>query len=272
MSSLMQQLARYPRHIRYPSEIVDHLNGTMRAIFMGYAEDPYKLRSRDIKDWFVMRVSSEQTTLTGEKMVVEYGDVKMADGYGFGAVRVFHENKTYFFSTNHLANLVPLDMLFANLNTLGASVWADTEAGLSTLPAFGNYYQLEEAGNVCEKPSYAEITGIATQGIKTLAELVANSYRFRYSATTATWEPVLDQQQLLVRLRTPYYLVLRDNMVPAAEEHLLAASASDLVLAAAYAPLGEPLYNLAKALTTPGDIGQKGQAVMQDPLFGFKVK
>lgn len=272
MSSLMQQLARYPRHIRYPSELMDHLNGSMRGIFTGYAEDPFKLRSRDIKDWFMMSSRVTRDTLTGEKMTIEYGSLKLADGAGIAAVRVTHDGRAYFFTANHLANLVPLDMLFADLNTLNAGVWVDTESGLSMMSSFGNYYQLEEAGGKCEKGTYREVVDFSSLGIRTLADLIANNYRFEYDPSRKVWVPITNQQRLLMRMRTPYYLVLRDNIIPAAEEHILAAAATDPVLAEVYAPLRGVIAELTQALTTPFDIGQRGQGVMQDPLFGFVIK
>ena len=272
MASLMQLLARYPRHIRYPSDIVAHLDGSMRAIFMGYAEDPYKLRAKDAKEWFVEEYTSTQTTVTGESLTLSSGRVVMPDGQGVAMLRVVHAGKTYLFGANHLASLVPLELLFANLTTLGASVWVDNEAGLQWMSSFGNYYALEEAGAKSENDSYAEVVDFSSLGITTLAELIANSYRFHYDQTRGVWAPITNQQIVLLRMRTPYYLLQRDNIVPAAEEALLASASNYALLDESYVATRATLARLEAALVTPFDIGPKGQGVMQDPLFGFSTK
>lgn len=272
MLSANLALARYPRHIRYPSDIIAHLDGSMRMILLSYGQEPFKLRAAEIKQWFREEHAVQLTTNSGEPLNASRGYLTYEDGRRLDCTLVTHKSKQYFFSAASLDQMCPLELLFADLKVLGAEVAVDTEMGIGQMSMSGIYYNLIEAGTEHENPSYAKVLNPEAVGATNLAEVIANSYRFKFDQEQKVWVPITNPQHVLMALRTPYALILSDAIVPFEEQVVLNANLGISNLNDYTAERRELLAKLAVALSTPFDIGQKGQAIMQDPLFGFTVK
>lgn len=272
MISANLALARYPRHIRYPSDIVAHLDGSMRLILLSYGQEPYKLRAAEIKKWFREEDATQLTTRSGEPLNVSWGYLTYEDGRNLSCALVTHKSKQYFFSTATLDQMAPLDLLFSDLKTLGADVAVDTEMGIGYMAMSGIYYNLVEAGTEHENPSYARVLNPEAVGATNMAEIIANSYRFEFSREQKAWVPITNPQSILMNLRMPYYLILSDAIMPLEEQVVLNAGGAQPNVDSYVANRKQHLADLMAAFATPFDIGPKGQAIMQDPLFGFAVK
>lgn len=272
MLSANLALARYPRHIRYPSDIVAHLDGSMRLILLSYGQEPFKLRAAEIKQWFREEHVVQLTTASGEPLNVSRGYLSYEDGRRLDCALVTHKSKQYFFSTATLDQMCPLELMFADLKVLGAEVAVDTEMGIGHMSMSGIYYNLVEAGTEHENPSYARVLNPEVVGATNLVEVIANSYRFKFNAEQKAWAPIDNPQHVLMNMRTPYFIILSDAIMPLEEQVTLAVNPLAPNLNGFTHERRELLAKLGMAMASPFDIGQKGQAIMQDPLFGFTVK
>lgn len=272
MLSAHLALTRYPRHIRYPSDIVAHLDGSMRMILLSYGQEPFKLRAAEIKQWFREEHAVQLTTASGEPLSVSRGYLTYENGRRLDCVLVTHKSKQYFFSVATLDQMAPLELLFGDLKVLGAEAAVDTEMGIGLMAMSGIYYNLVEAGTEHENPSYARVLNPEAVGANNLAEIIANSYRFEFSREQKAWVPITNPQHVLMNLRMPYYAILSDAIMPLEEQVVLGSAGSQPNIDSYTAGRKQCLAELGAAFATPFDIGPKGQAIMQDPLFSFAVK
>ena len=277
----------YPLHIASPDSVQAHINDEVRLIVMNPAEFP-KVRGRHLKN----------PVITSEVMDGDVNVKVVTVDIGDGEVEGRLYNDKYFMSMSATAYVPSVQLLFASFKKAGIKPMVRREWSWDYPSSQPAWYALveeheEEFFNI---EQYYHIRGYEELNIDCLADILAYSYKFKWSNLTQEFHAITNPHEITMRLRKPWmthltqtqygesphtnadmsklltYLVQKlEPQLPEEEKLALEPFLGKPVSVDTLTRLSERqevLNSLLDAYTST-ELLYKGMNIKDDPLFGF---